>query len=410
MAEKIPECDREAARLLSIQMRKSPAGRVLDGILAALLVGAVFAFAILHLVLPDREMSETENRTLAQAPKLTWKALEDGSYTADVADYMADQFPARDFFVTLKAAAERALGKGANNGVFFAADETLVTRDDLPNLGNMRANLSSMDVFAKYCAAKNIPVTAAITGRSMDVLDHTLPAYYGSYYSDRLWESFAQEAAALSFPVLNLRDPLRERAAAGEYVYYRTDHHWTTEGAYRGYAAIMESIGVAPHPITDFERRTVSLSFLGTTWSTAGAMWIPGDEMEFFRFAGDDGFTTTITDNGTSLGGFYDESYLAKKDKYSAFLSGNHALVTVTQDNPAAEREVMLLVKDSFAHAAAPFLARHYDLVIVDLRYYKMRTAELLDQYGIDRVLYLMNIDSLTASTVLRMLEAGARE
>lgn len=409
MAEKIPECDRVAAENLALQKKSAPAARLQDTLLCVLMVGALFVFAILHLVLPDREMSETENRSLAQLPRLTAETLSDGSFTTDVAEYLADQFPARDFFVTLKAASERILGKALNNGVIFGDEQTLVTRDDLPNTENMHANLMSMDRFARHCAERNIPVTAAITGRSADVLDHTLPAYYGSYYSDRLWASFTEAAAALSFPTLNLRDPLRERAAAGEYVYCRTDHHWTTEGAYRGYALIMEAIGGEPYPITDFERQTVSENFLGTTWSTAGASWIPGDTLEFFRFAGDEAYTTTVTDDGTVYRGFYDESYLAKKDKYSSFLSGNHALVTVTQDNPPAEREVMLLVKDSFAHAAAPFLARHYDLVIVDLRYYKMRTADLLDSYGVDRVLYLMNIDSLTASTVLRMLEAGTK-
>ena len=407
MAEKIPACDAEAARLLSLQTRETPHARRWDTLLCVLFVGVIGIFTLLHWLLPDRDMSETENRTLTQFPPLSAKSLTNGSFTADIADYMADQFPARDFFINLKAASETVLLRGGNNGVIFAAGDNLITRTDLPNLENMESNLHSMQIFADWCKGKNIPTTAAITGRNADVMDHTLPAAYGSYFSDRLWQSFAEMTADASYPVLNLRDPLREKAAQGEYVYYRTDHHWTTLGAYYGYAAIMDSIGTEPYPLTDFERRTVSLSFLGTTWSTAGAGWINGDEMEYFRFAEDDQFTTTVKDDGTSFPGFYEESYLAKKDKYSSFLSGNHALVTVTQNNPTADRETLLLIKDSFAHAAAPFLARHYDLVIVDLRYYKQRTISLVDEYGVDRVLYLMNIDSLTGSTVLKMLEAG---
>ena len=409
MAQKLPECDREAARLLSLQLKESKTGRRLDAVLAVLFVGVIFLFSALHLLLPDRDMSETENRKLTQAPEFSLADLEDGSYTAKIADYLADQFPGRDFFITVKAASEAALGKGENNGVFFAADGTLVTRDDLPNLTNMRDNLSSMDVFSAWCAERGIPSLAAITGRTADVLDHTLPSYYGSYYSDRLWAELEESTAGHRYDFLNLRDPLRERAAAGEYVYYRTDHHWTTLGAYYGYAEIAGALGIEPAPLDEFDRRVVSLSFLGTTWSTAGASWIDGDEMEFFRYEGDGNFTTTITDDGTTFAGFYDESYLTVKDKYSAFLSGNHALVTVTADAPAGEREVLLVVKDSFAHAAAPFLARHYDLVIVDLRYYKMSVTALVEEYGVDRALYLMNVDSLTASTVLRMLEAGTK-
>jgi len=406
MAEKIPECDREAARLLSLQMKNAPGARCWDGVLTAVFLAAIFLFAAFHLILPDREQSETENRTLAQLPEFSLKAAADGSYTKDIAEYLADQFPARDFFVTLKAAAETALGKGANNGVMFGRGGTLVTRDDLPDLDNMRSNLASMDRFAEMCAKRGIPSAAAIAGRSADVLDHTLPAHYGSYYSDRLWAAFEEAAEPLTLAFINLRDPLRKRAAAGEYVYYRTDHHWTTYGAYCGYAEIAPVLGIVPFPAEDFERQTVSLAFYGTTWSTAGASWIGADEMEYFRFGGDDCFTTTLVDGGESFAGFYDTEYLAKKDKYSSFISGNHALVTVFAPE-GEERETLLLVKDSFAHAAVPFLARHYDLVIVDLRYYKLRTADLLDEYGIDRVLYLMNIASLCDSTVFRMLEAG---
>ena len=74
---------------------------------------------------------------------------------------------------------------------------------------------------------------------------------------------------------------------------------------------------------------------------------------------------------------------------------------------PGEERETLLVIKDSFAHAAAPFLAREYDLVLVDARYYRLRVADLIGEYGADRVLFLVNADSLTASAVWRVLPAG---
>lgn len=404
---KLPKCDREAARLLAIQLTDAKHRRAGDLSLVTLFLTAIFVFAVLFWVLPDRETSERENRQLADMPKLTVESVLDGKFTADIAEYMADQFPGRDFFVTVKAMAETALGKGGNNGVLFGAGETLVTREDLPNTDNMRTNLAAIGAFSDWCAARDIPTVTAVTGRTADVLDHTLPAYYGAAYSDRLWDTLHAEADAAGVSLLDLRAPLRTRAQAGEYVYYRTDHHWTTLGAYYGYADIADALGVEAHPLADFERRTVSLSFLGTTWSTAGASWINADTMEFFRFPGDGAFTTTIVDNGRTFAGFYDMDYLAKKDKYSAFIGGNNALVTVTADAADDSRETLLLVKDSFAHAAVPFLARHYDLVILDLRYYKKSVADLTEEYGVDQVLFLYNVDTLTASASQRMLQAG---
>lgn len=406
--QKIPACDAEAARLLAIQLQSGNHRKAGDLLLTALFLGAIFVFAILFWLLPDKAMSERENRTLAQAPKVTVERILDGKFTADIAEYMADQFPARDFFVTLKAAAETALGRGGNNGVLFGTDETLVTREDLPSLDNMKTNLSAIAAFSAYCDSVGVPVTTAITGRNADVLDHTLPAYYGSAYSDRLWTNLQTEADAAGAALLNLRDPLRARAQAGEYVYYRTDHHWTTLGAYYGYAEIAEAMGLTPAPLSDFDRRTVSLTFYGTTWSTAGASWINPDTMEFFRFEGDETYVTSVLDTGNERNfvGFYDLDYLAKKDKYSAFIGGNNALVTVTKDG-GEDRDTLLLFKDSFAHAAVPFLAQHYDLIIVDLRYYKQAPVTLIDEYGIDAVLFLYNVDSLTASASQRLLMAS---
>lgn len=404
---KLPQCDREAARLLSLQLTDAKGRRAGDLALVSLFLAAIFTFAVLFWALPDRESSERENRQLAQIPKVTLERVLDGKFTADIAEYMADQFPGRDFFVTVKALSETALGKGGNNGVLFGAGETLVTREDLPNTDNLRVNLTAIAAFSDWCAAQDIPAVTAVAGRTADVLTHTLPSYYGSVYSDRLWDTLQSEAEAAGLTFVNLRTPLRTRAEDGEYVYYRTDHHWTTLGAYYGYADIAAALGIKAHPLSDFERRTVSLSFLGTTWSTAGASWIDADTMEFFRYEGDDAFTTTIVDDGRTFAGFYDTDYLPKKDKYSAFIGGNSALVTVTADEPSEERETLLLVKDSFAHAAVPFLARHYDLLIVDLRYYKSRVTSLVTEYGIDRVLFLYNVDSLTAAASQRMLQAG---
>lgn len=403
---KTPECDREAARILAIQMSGGKNAKKLDRAFVILFAALILVVSVLFWAIPDRTFSETENKDLTQIPTFTADRLLDGRYTADIADYMADQFPGRDFFIRVKAAAEMLLGKMSNNGVILGEGGTLIPRSETINRENLTKNLSAIAAFTEWCENKGVPTTVAVAGRSEDVLHHTLPDFYGSAYSDALWGTLAGEADALDRPVLSLRDPLHERAIAGEYVYYRTDHHWTTLGAYYGTKEILAEMGEEIAPIESYTRETVSDAFFGTTWSTAGMSWIAPDTMEYFRFEGDTDFTTTILDNGTSFAGFYDTSYLSKKDKYSSFIGGNNALVTVTK-NGDADRPTLLLVKDSFAHSAAPFLSQHFDLLIVDIRYYKKSTAALIDEYGVDRVLVLYNIDSLTSTADSVLLRAG---
>ena len=404
MAEKIQPADAEASRFLTLQTTpEKNAGRA-DKVLLTLFFAFLLIPAILHLLLPDREFSERENRSLASFPELTVTSVASGRFMSELPAYLADQFPFRDALVGLKAYAEAAMLRGGNNGVLFGLDGTLVTRDDYPDLENLRENLAAAAAFRAYCEKRGIPFTAAIAGRTADVLDGTVPLY-GSEYSDRLWSALDAAASDAGLPYMDLRTPLRSRALSGEYVYYRTDHHWTTYGAHLAAADILASMGKTLPPMHEYDWTTVK-DFYGTTWSAACAPWIKPDELLLFRYDGDTDFTTTIVDTGASFRGFYDESYLAVKDKYAVFLSGNNALTVIRRDG-AVPRETLLIVKDSFAHAAAPFFAQFYDLVLLDLRYYKQIPAKLLDEYGVSRVLILQNIESLTSSASLRLLAAG---
>jgi len=86
----------------------------------ALFLAAGFA---LHILLPDRDISKSERRKLAQLPKLTWSAVEDGSYMQDLESYLLDHFPGRDSFRTLKSVwTYYVLQQKDNNGVFISKD------------------------------------------------------------------------------------------------------------------------------------------------------------------------------------------------------------------------------------------------------------------------------------------------
>ncbi len=362
----------------------------------------IYGFAIAMLALPDKEYSEEENRYLQTAPRFTLDALTSGSFTADVASYCTDQMPLRNLFVGAKAASETAIGKIENNSVLLGTDGHIIAKEDHPNYTSADKNLAAVSAFAD--ALGDIPLHLAVAGRSQDVLTRYTPALYpAKEISDAAFRRALDGADEI--PQIDLLTPLREYADAGEYVYYRTDHHWTTLGAYYAYTEIMESFGVDAYPLDYFTRETVSEEFYGTTWSKAGMKWIAPDSMEFFRYPGDDTLICEIV-GGKALDGMYDHSYLEKKDKYSAFIGGNNARVRIypAGGSPSSgERETLLLIKDSFGHSVAPFLAAHFDLEILDLRYYKplVGNPSVLDfaaEIKADRALILYNLDSLLNS------------
>ena len=390
-------------------MNKQKKYRLPDIITAAGLLLVIYGFAAALLITPDKDFSEDENRTLQTLPKFSLEALTSGEYTKQVAAYCTDQMPLRGLFVGAKSASEMLIGKQENNGVILGSDGHIIAKSDRANLSVMDKNLAAIK---KFSASADIPIHVAIAGRSQDVLIAYIPSLYPAReVSDT---AFSHLTAALGDTAhTDLLSPLRVRASDGEYVYYRTDHHWTTLGAYYAYAEIMANLGIEPHPIEYFTRETVSEEFYGTTWSKAGMRWAAPDSMEFFRFEGDDTFVTEIVDNGTLLDGMYDRSYLENKDKYSAFIGGNNGRVRIypKDDSPFAkdEREVLVLIKDSFGHSLAPFLAAHFDLEILDLRYYKLPVSDVLAESSADRVLIMYNMDSLVSSSNLAMLTIGMK-
>ena len=415
----------EQERLLEIQSKHAPKSKAADIITILGLIVTIYFFSLLTIFYPDAAFSEQENRMLQQKPTLSTPSdgtlaekikdgkfldrLIDGKFTGEISKYFQDQFPLRNVYIGIKGVSEVALLKQEVNGVMIGRDGNIITRHDYPGTDGLDKNIFAYNVFAAEMETRNIPVTFAVAGRTMDTLASFTPALYTSEFSDEIWAHFDSEMAAVTRPYLNLLPALREKAEAGEYVQYRTDHHWTTLGAYYAYVEIMDSMNIEPLDITYFTRETVSESFYGTAWSTAGMKWVKPDAIEFFRYEGDGGYTMEIYDTETVISGFYDESYLEKKDKYSSFIAGNNAHVRITKDG-ASDRQTLLLIKDSFAHSVAPFLAAHFDLEIIDLRYYKQPTIDLIESANVSSVLLLFNMDNLTAAQpVLNLLRSGIK-
>lgn len=383
--------------------------RVCDIIITAAFCLFVGGFALFHLILPDRNYSERENRVLEQMPEFSSESLFSGEFTADMTKYLSDQFPLRDFFVSVKAGSERALLRSENGGVMFSGD-SLTARNDFPDTETLDTNISSASAFADALGDNGIPTVLAAAGRRADVCDSTLPALYGDESQNDLWETIDSMGEEFSGSYLNLRDSLRERAAAGEEVYYRTDHHWTALGAYYAYRELWDALpdtlteGKSPREIAEFTCETVSDSFYGTSYSASGASWISPDTIELFRIAGDDKIPVTVADTGETLAGLYRYEFLEVRDKYSVFLGENAGRLDIGDGS----RPVIMMIKDSFAQSIAPFLFADFDIVMIDPRYYVSesiyRTALELQP---EAVVILMNADTLTSDDVLYKLRRG---
>ena len=353
-----------------------------------------------HVLLPDRDRSDVENRTLAQFPEFSWEDLKDGSFTEGVEAYFADQFPLRDQWTGLKARTEQALGKREFNGVYLCGD-ALIAKVEPPKDGLEEKNLSYVSRLAE---SAEVPVYLGLIPSAAEIWRDRLPKGAESW-DQAAFIARAAELEGVEFVdfLTALRDHAGERTWEG--IFYRTDHHWTTLGAYYGYAALMEALGrgeEVPEPEAVKARDLpVSNGFQGTLYSQSGIHWLEPDSIEFW--VEESGLTVTSWRDGTPKeAGLYDYDYLGKKDKYSAFLGGNQPLCVI--QNPEGEGK-LLVIRDSYADSLAPFLALRFEEVhLLDPRYYRYSAAKYAEDKGLDAIAVVYSVPNFITDRNLVLL------
>lgn len=339
-------------------------------------------FLIAHLVISDRDFSPLENRTLAQKPTFSVEALLDGSYTSDLETYIADQFPLRDSFMTLKATCERLWGRRENNGVYLGDDRLLEKVEEIKQ-DQLSTNLSALNRLKK---ATNVPIWIMPVPTAAWLHADELPAGAPSADQDDL---LGQIRGGSLNGVVDLRSVFE--AHKDEGLYYRTDHHWTSVGAYYGAAAFLERLG---REVPELGEPTVlSEDFNGTLFSSSGYRHITPDVME--SYVSGEGVTVETWRNGSpEIIDLIDESFLAEKDKYSAYLGGNTPLSIVRTGVENGGK--LLIVRDSYADSFVPFLTESYsEIHLFDARYFKQPLSQYIEQNAIDEVLVLYSMPDL---------------
>ena len=323
----------------------------------------IFGFGIALVLSPSRDFSDQENRFLAQFKAPTLDTLRSGKFMEDFEDYVTDQFPLRDQWIRLKARSERLLGKQENNGVYFGSDgQTLFAQFTAPTDEELSQRLGFVNSL----------------GDNLEV-----PVYF-SLVPDK------------SVAYIDLRGDL---TSAGDF--YRTDHHWTTQGAQRAWWKLMAGMGrVQPKEDMDgvsyqgLSYTEVSNSFYGTTYSSSGAAWVRPDTIHTVIPEGGTKGHVTVTGYPEGLpieSSLYHPEKLEVKDKYAYFLGGNQPLCVI--QNPDAPDGKLLVIRDSYSDSLAPFLAEQFQEVhLFDLRYNNMSVQQYVADNGIDQVLVLYSV------------------
>lgn len=350
-------------------------------LLFAVFIGALF---MLFLLLPDTTFSQQENRELAQAPKFSLESLFSRQFTTKFESYTTDQFPFRDSWTTLKARSELFSGKNENKGIYLCGDGALIEGYEAPDPAQLNTNVAAVQSLAETAG---VPVYFCLVPGAAEYSADTLPKNAPNDSQRAVIDS--SYAAAPGAQTIDMYSALA--AHKDEYIFYRTDHHWTSLGAYYGYEAIMTAMGYEASPLSSFERQTLTEEFYGTIYSKSGMSWVKPDTIESFAAQAEGTRVFNYVTGSEEETALYDFTYLEKKDKYSVFFGGISPLIKVTSDN--TEAPSLLILRDSYADSLIPFMQSDFsEIYIMDLRYYKTQlyessVADFIAEHGIDEVL-----------------------
>ncbi len=384
-------------------MKKNRLGQ---GFTAWLLAAMVLALTLCFFLIPGKTFSENENRTLARFPALSAENVRSGQFMTDLSTYLADHFPFRDFFMGFKTQAELLEGRREISGVYIAKDGYLIERYEKPvnteKIGEILHTFAGKIDAIRTEDGRSLNLRLMLVPTASCILADLLPEYapadgYGQQ------DTIRQLRELSGIPFIDCSDLLRKAGENGQ-IYYRLDHHWTTYGAYAGYLAVCQELGLEAVPLSGFDAQVVTADFKGTVYSKANVYTAPGDTITLYTNPADR-LTVNYVDTGEVSDSLYNLNYLHQKDKYSLFLDNLHSLIEITNETAESERELVLL-KDSYANCMVPFLTHHFRKIYVfDTRSYRLGPSGFIGEHpDVTDVLILYNMNTLDSDLGIRAI------
>lgn len=349
----------------------------------------IFGFTAATILTPSLEFSETENRVLARMPKMEIDAILSGDFEADYEEYLTDQFVLRNQWISLKTSVERLLLKRESKDIYFAEDGYLIEKHTGVFTTQMaERNITALAEFVRQYEEQfgTEHISVLIVPNAVDILQDKLPPLAessgGNDYLEQIAGSLPEGVWFDGASVL--------RQHKDEEIYYRTDHHWKTLGAFYMYQAWAEKQGYAIPELTDYAIQTVTDCFEGTVQSKLGIQ-TEGDTIELFSLINEPVYTVYKESTEKTENSLYDYAALNIKDKYAVYFGGNEPFLQIRTKAPNGRK--ILVIKDSYANCFIPFMLGEFqEIDVLDLRYTNQRLSGVIAEGGYTDILILYNV------------------
>ena len=340
------------------------------------------------LLLPDRYYSEREKRTLTQKPKFTVADFISGKFSDNLESYLTDQVPLRDGWVTMKTYMELTVGKRESGGVYICKDKYLMDKFTSYSKKQLASNAATLVDLQEKLAAEGISMNMILVPMAAQVLTDKLPAHAPVADYTAILQVLTEAGGDTTDVAFSLA------AHSSENIYYRTDHHWTSLGAYYAYCAWR---GIEP-TAGEWTQEVLCDNFHGTTWNKVPLPSVPAEEITAWY----QNPTRHVSYNNGQYEteSIYERKYLSGSDQYAVFLNSNQAQTVIEGSGKSGK---LLRIKDSYGNTFSELPVVDYaEVHVLDLRFFKGDVTEYAKENDITDALALYGVQNFVKDTNLR--------
>lgn len=359
----------------------------------------IWIFLILaNIFIKTPVFSEQENRMLAKFPSFSWDALVSGEYAKQLDTYINDHFVFRDQWLKLESLEEIIQGKTEHNDVYIGKEGSLFEKFQMTQTKWNHLQDTTQRI-KRFADKLDVPSYMLLIPNAIFIYPEKLPQ--NAVVTDQKEViNKTYEELRNTVQTIDVSSCLSKHKE--EYLYFKTDHHMTSDGAYWVYEQFCQAVGIVPRQKQEWNRIRVSNSFLGTLDSKVQRIGQESDEIVVYQSQAN--LTLKQVDyDGKIQNSIFAPEYLEKKDKYSYFLNGNNAKIVIKTNIQNAKK--ILIIKDSYAHNFIPFLCEHYEEIhVIDPRYYRASISEYIQKQKVTECLFLYNVSNFVTDLGLRSL------
>ena len=377
--------------------------KIFGFVFPAILIAVMF----FNIFLPDKKFSAEENRLLQTMPKLSISSIFSGRYETKSESYAADQFMLRNMFIKIKSSFDTSLGSTESNNVFMCKDNYLMENISKADAKKMENNYNSLAKLKQLYP--NINMDFMLVPNAANIMSDKLPLFAVTEDQNKQIDDFFKKIQSIGINPVDVRATFKKNKEKVE-LYYHTDHHWTTDGAYLAYQDFAKKNKLNSN--IKYDALAVKNDFRGTLASKSGFTNGLNDMIKIYLPKEGQNYKNSVifySDTKEKTTEFYKLNNLKKKDTYTVFGGSNHPIYSIK--TPVSSQRKLLLIKDSYANSFIPFLSQDYrEIIVIDPRYFFDDISEIIKANGITDVLFLYNANTFFNDNSLDKMTTASQE